>query len=117
MRVYEPGAIEVRVQATPGVRPPAGRNLPVSYDPDLGVSVVLAARKHDEAKSSRRDMSTETWAYDLAADEWRNIPSATLPFGLGMNYNMEYAHGYGAHLLVADPPGKPPEVWALKLTA
>jgi hypothetical protein len=60
-------------------------------------------------------MTAETWLYDLGADAWTRIQSATLPFGVGMNFNMDYDPDHDILLLVADPPAKPVSVFALRL--
>ena len=43
------------------------------------------------------------------------VEEATLPFGVGMNYNLEFDSGHLLLLLVAAPPGELVAVWALRL--
>ncbi len=60
-------------------------------------------------------MRAETWLYDFASDAWARVEEATLPFGVGMNYNLEFDPGHRLLLLVANPPDEPLAVWALRL--
>jgi len=50
-----------------------------------------------------------------AADAWAHVPTATLPFGCGMDYNMVYDPGHKVCLLVTGTYGQPTAVWALKV--
>ena len=43
------------------------------------------------------------------------VEEATLPFGVGMNYNLEFDSGHRLLLLMAAPPGELEAVWALRL--
>lgn len=113
--VYDPAKGEHRLMPTPGVRPPRARYLPLAYHPDLGRTVALVDRATHEGARERGDMRAETWLYDLPEDTWVRLEDATLPFGVGMNYNMEFDPGHRLLLLVADPPGEPVAVWALRL--
>jgi len=61
-------------------------------------------------------MRAETWLYDLVGDAWTRVEEATLPFGVGMNYNLEFDPGHRLLLLVAVPSDEPlAAVWALRL--
>ena len=53
--------------------------------------------------------------WDGNADAWTQLPDATLPFGCGMNYNMEYDPGHKACLLVTGGYGQPTAVWAIRV--
>ena len=52
------------------------------------------------------------WCYDLGKDAWTQIPTATLPFGCGMNCSMEHDPRHKVMLLVT---GGNPTVWALRV--
>jgi hypothetical protein len=43
------------------------------------------------------------------------MPSADLPFAVGMNYDLQYDAGNDLLWLVAAEPGRPVAVWALRL--
>lgn len=113
--VFEPSAGRAQVRTTPGLRPPGAKYPPMAYHPGLGRTVVLVDRHPDPDKKSRRTARAETWLYDAAADAWTQVEGAELPFGVAMNYNLEYDPGRDLLLLVADPPGEAVAVWALKL--
>lgn len=95
-----------------GERPPKDQHNPMEYHPKLGKTVVLVDRT--KQKDAAAEDTTETWLYDLGADAWTQVKSATLPFACGMNYNMEYDVQHDAMLLVA---GQNTAVWALRLEA
>ena len=59
--------------------------------------------------------SAETWLYDLSEDSWSQIATATLPFGCGMNYNMEYDPHHKVLLLVTGSYGTSTTVRALRI--
>ena len=111
--VYRPGSETALKMPTSGRRPPADQHNPMAYEPRLKCMVVLVDRtpKKDGAKRA----TTETWLYDLAADRWRQLPSATLPFACGMNYMMVYDPRHEALLLVAEGGQGRTAVWALKI--
>jgi hypothetical protein len=80
------------------------------FDPGSGKVVVVVDRTLAEKKAQ-----AETWLYDVAADAWTQLPNATLPFGCGMNYNMEYDPGHEVCLLVTGGYRQPTAVHALRI--
>lgn len=110
---YWPATGEHKKMPTPGVRPPKDQHCPMCFDPEAGRVVVLVDRPLDEADPKK--LQAETWLYDLAADAWSQVPTATLPFGCGMNYNLVYDPGHKACLLVTGTYGQPAAVWALRV--
>ena len=108
-----PATGEHKKMPTPGQRPPKDQHTPMCFDPEAGRTVVLVDHRLDEADPKK--VQTETWLYDLAADAWTPVPTATLPFGCGMNYNLVYDPGHRACLLVTGTYGQPTAVWALKI--
>jgi hypothetical protein len=113
--VFKPSNDEHKKMPTPGKRPPPDQHNPMCFDEINGVTVLVADRATDAAKKT---FQGETWIYDLGKDAWRQLPAATLPFGCGMNYTMEYDPNHKACLLVANAPGKfgrTVTVFALKL--
>ena len=114
--IYEPATGGHWVMPTPEPRPPRDQHAPMAYHPDAGMTVVLVDRPREKGRTDDRSkMQAETWLYDLGQDAWTRVATATLPFGLGMNYNMEYDPGHGLLVLVADAPGGTTSVWALRL--
>jgi hypothetical protein len=116
MIVYRPTTGEHRKMPTPGRRPPKDQHAPMCFDPHAARAVVVVDRL--EAGADRKAGTTETWLYDLATDSWTPVPTATLPFACGMNYNMYYDPGDGVCLLVTDVPaasGPVVAVYALRL--
>jgi hypothetical protein len=121
--IYRPGSQVVTAMPTPGVRPPRDEHAPMAYHPGLGETIVLIDRfEPGMSRENRSDARAETWAYTLGDDRWRRVGSATLPYGLGMNYHLHYDPARDLLLLVtATPPVTPggaaglPEVWALRL--
>lgn len=109
---FWPATGEHRKMPTPGERPPKDQHCPMCFEPQAGRVVVIVDRRLDEAG---KKLQAETWLYDLAADAWTHLPSATLPFGCGMNYNLVYDPGHKACLLVTGGYGQPTAVWALRL--
>ena len=101
---------------TPGERPPAAQHNPMAFHTGIAKTVVLVDRAPGNTPiPDLNEMRAETWLYDLGIDEWTQVRSATLPFGCGMNYNMEYDPVHNLLLLVANAPGQPTAVWALRL--
>jgi hypothetical protein len=101
---------------TPGQRPPQDQHTPMAFHERLGKTVVLVDRRLNENPTRNlNEMRAETWLYDLDKDVWTQVKNATLPFGCGMNYNMEYDPAHNLLLLVANAPGQPTAVWALRL--
>ena len=116
--VYRPagpgGEIEHRKMPTPGLRPPADQHNPMCFDPGLGKVVVVVDRAAEGAKPDKAT-AAETWLYDLGADAWTQVPTATLPFPCGMNYNMHYDPRHEACVLVVGQYMHPTTVYGLKL--
>jgi len=113
--VYVPETGRHEIMPAPGPRPPGASYVPMAYHPDIGRVVTVVDRAPEDGTRERRAMRAETWTYDVAGDAWARIEAATLPFGIGMNYNLEFDPGHRLLLLVADPPGEAPAVWALRL--
>lgn len=113
--VYDPASGRHRLMPTPGVRPDRARYLPLAYHPDLDRTVAVVDRAVPGKARGRAGLRAETWLYDLSGDAWTRLEGARLPFGVGMNYNLEFDPGHRLLLLVADPPGGAVAVWALRL--
>lgn len=113
--IYEPATGAHRTMPTPGPRPPGGAYVPMAYHEEIGRTVALVDRPPKSGPADRRNSHAETWLYDLSRDAWTEVEQASLPFGVGMNYNLEYDPGHRLLLLVADPPGEQVAVWALRL--
>lgn len=111
--VYEPETGLHRKMPTPGPRPPGSNYVPMAFHPGVGRTVALVRRPPGQNTPFG---VTETWQYDYSRDSWTYLEHADLPFGIGMNYNLEYDPGHELLLLVATPPDKTlPAVWALNL--
>jgi hypothetical protein len=110
--VYFTETKEAKLMPTAGARPPKDQHTPMEFHPKLGQTVVLVDRtkKKDNAEAD----SAETWLYDLVADSWTQVKTATLPFACAMNYNMEYDPQHNVMLLVTGEYS-PVIVWALRL--
>lgn len=114
--VYDPAREQQRKMPTPGDRPSKDQHIPMAFHPRLGKTVALIDEVPPGAEWRQRDKTvTQTWLYDLFEDRWEQVASATLPFGCGMNYNLEYDPGHDVLLLVTSEPGRPTSVWALRL--
>lgn len=114
--VYEPATTRHLKMKTPGKRPPADQHNPMAFHAGIAKTAVLVDRAPtDRPTPELREMQAETWLYDLGKDAWTQVESATLPFGCGMNYNMEYDPLHNLLFLVASAPDKPTAVWALRL--
>ena len=103
--VYRPEGSRLLRMTTPGERPPKDEHAPMAYHPKLAETLVLVDRF--EPGTSRRNRAkgrTETWAYNLGEDSWRYIPTAFLPFALGMNYHLHYDPRRDLLLLVTAQP-------------
>jgi len=110
---YRPATGEHRKMPTPGVRPPKDQHNPMCFDPVAARLVIVVDRALDSGTKHG-----ETWLYDLAEDNWTQLPEATLPFASGMNYTMEYDPGHKVCLLVATAPtqdGSATTVFALRV--
>ena len=101
---------------TPGPRSAGAKYVPMAYHPDIGRTVAVVDRALEDGTRDRGKMRAETWLYDFAGDAWTRVEEATLPFGLGMNYNLEFDPRHRLLLLVASPPNEPTAVWALRLS-
>ena len=110
---YWPEAQRHRRMPTPGNRPPKDQHNPMAFVPEIAQTVILVDRtvKKDGAEKD----TTETWTYDLVKDAWTHVPTATLPFACGMNYNVEYDSIHRVLLLVTGGYSRATAVWALKL--
>ena len=114
--VYDPATQQQRKMPTPAVRPPKDQHIPMAFHSRLGKTVALIDHIPSGVRWDQRDKTvTETWLYDLFVDRWEQVKSATLPFGCGMNYNLEYDPGHDVLLLVTNEPGRATSVWALRL--
>lgn len=114
--VYYLGTRRHVTMPTRGIRPPPDEHNPMAYHGRLERTVVLVDRfKLGQRSRNRSKATTETWLYDLKGDQWTQVGSATLPFGCGMNYNLEYDQLHDALYLITSVPGEPTSVWALKL--
>jgi hypothetical protein len=107
---YRMGEDQGVVMPTPGPRPPGAEALPLVYHPRLGKTVALVetGRKGDAGE-------TQTWLYSTNSDSWEQLGSTTLPFRIGINYNMVYDPNHDLLVLVANYPKEPTTVWVLRL--
>ena len=92
----------------------------MAFDPRIGKTVVVVDRviaSPDATPAQRRKARrrAEVWLYDLGKDAWQQVPTATLPVGCGMNYNMEYDPHHKVLLLVTGTYGKSTTVRALRV--
>lgn len=106
---------EYKMMPTPGDRPPKDQHNPMAFHPKLGKTAILVDHVLERDGRKVTKARTETWLYDLGVDEWERVETATLPFGCGMNYNMEYDPEHGVLLLVTGSYGDATRVWALRL--
>lgn len=104
-----------KLMPTPGDRPPKDQHNPMAYEARLGQTVIVVDRTLPGEPRGKPARQAETWLYDLANDKWTRIDSATLPFGVGMNYNMEYDPAHGCLLLITGDGAAPTTVWALRI--
>lgn len=95
---------------TPGLRPPGAESAPLVYHPGIKRVVALVERRASGGQSS-----TETWLYTTADDIWQRVQTATIPFAIGMNYDMVYDPNHELLVLVANYPKEPVAVWVLRL--
>lgn len=107
--VYDPAAAAIRHQPTPGIRPPKDEHVPLAFHPRLGKMVALVDRARAGGEMA------ETWLYDYYQDAWAPVATATLPFALGMNYDLVYDPRHDALYLVTEQPAGRTSVWALRL--
>ena len=114
--IYDPVTKQQNKMPTPGLRPPKDQHIPMAYHPGLSKTIALVDRIPAGVHWQQRERTTaETWVYDYKSDGWQQVVSATLPFGCGMNYNLEYDPGHEVLLLVSSEPGRATSVWALRL--
>lgn len=113
--VYDPIAWQHRAAPTPAPRPRGTSYMPMAYYAKIGRTVAIVDRPPEQESADRRQNRAETWLYDVPSDAWTRATGADLPFGLGMNFNLEYDPGHNILLLVADPPDEPVAIWALRL--
>lgn len=108
--IYDPSTRRDRIMPTPGVRPPRFQHMPMALHERKGVVVLVVDRTLEPTPG----VGAETWVYDPDADRWTRIARATLPFAVGMNYNLHYDPLHEVLLLVSEADGVT-GVWALKL--
>jgi hypothetical protein len=116
--VYQVETKEHKKMPTPGVRPPKDQHTPMCYEAGLKKTVVIVDR--GGGVDSTKEGKAETWLYDLASDSWQQIPTATLPFGCGMNYDFHYDPLHKVCLLVTEDmtkSGWPVTVYAIRIEA
>jgi hypothetical protein len=107
---YRRGEKKGRKMPTPGLRPPGAESPPLVYHPGIQRVVALVKRRKKNAPGS-----TETWLYSTRDDAWSRLETATLPFDIGMNYDMVYDPRHELLVLVANMRGEPTAVWVLRL--
>jgi hypothetical protein len=111
IEVFFPATGKHQIMPTRGIRPAKDQHNPMVFHPRLGRTIVVVDHQLDGGKRT----IAETWLYDLAVDAWSQITTATLPFGCGMNYNLEYDSQRDRVVLVAGGGGRPTTVWSLKI--
>lgn len=107
---YRVGEDSARLMPTPGVRPPGADSAPLVYHPGIKKIVALVENKRGNAGEV-----TETWLYSTRGDAWEPLETASIPFAVGMNYDMVYDPNHGLLVLVANLPKEPTAVWVLRL--
>jgi hypothetical protein len=112
IEAYWPASGEHKLMPTPGDRPAKDQHSPMAFHAGIGQTVVVVDRNLTPDVKDHPKFQAETWLYDLSGDCWTEIPTATLPFGLGMNYNLQYDPRHQCLLLVT---GGNPTVWALRI--
>jgi hypothetical protein len=112
--VYEPGSRRHRRMPTPGLRPPKAQFRPMAFHEALGETVVMFDSPAPQPALPGPG-TAETWLYDLGRDAWTRVEEATLPFRVGMNYNMVYDPSAAVLLLVVGDAAMPTAVWGLRL--
>lgn len=117
IEAFWPGTGEHKLMPTPGVRPAKDQHNPMAFHARLGQTVVVVDRNLTPDPKDKPKLQAETWLYDLGRDAWMQVKAATLPFGCGMNYNMEYDPAHDCLLLVTGGGwgGANTTVWALKI--
>lgn len=107
---YRRGEKKGRKMPTPGLRPPGAESPPLVYHPGIQRVVALVKRRKKNTPGS-----TETWLYSTRDDAWSRLETATLPFDIGMNYDMVYDPRHDLLVLVANMRHEPTAVWVLRL--
>lgn len=107
---FRRGEKKGRKMPTPGLRPPGAESPPLVYHPGVQRVVALVKRRKKNAPGS-----TETWLYSTRDDAWSRLENATLPFDIGMNYDMVYDPRNELLVLVANMRDEPTAVWVLRL--
>ena len=114
--IYDPRSRTQRRMPTRGIRPPEDQHVPMAFHPGIGETVVVVDRVPSGTKRpSRTAIRAETWLYNVRQDVWTKVKDGDLPFGCGMNYNLEYDPLHDVLLLVTSEPDGPTSVWALRL--
>ncbi len=112
VEVFTPKTGKHQIMPASGVRPPKDQHNPMAFHPGIGQSVVIVDHKLDQKQTV-----AETWLYDLGEDSWSQITTATLPFGCGMNYNLEYDARHDRLLLVTGGSRQATAVWGLRIAS
>ena len=107
---YRRGAKAGMRMQTPGNRPAGDQSVPLVYHPGIQRVTALVERNEGGAPAV-----TETWLYATADDTWKRLETASLPFAIGMNYDMVYDPNHELLVLVANLKGDPLAVWVLRL--
>jgi len=110
IEAYFPATKKHQLMPTPGERPPKDQHNPMAFHPRLGETVVIVDRQRSDHQTV-----AETWLYDLGKDAWSQLRTAMLPFGCGMNYNLEYDSHRNRLLLVTGGNRQATTVWELKI--
>lgn len=115
--IYTPGAMAGErghwEERTPSGDPcPVDTAIPVAYDSDNGVFLLVPDNPPGEGED--RPSSSSTFVYDLDTNRYIRLPHADMP-ALGMNYMMTYDPSNKVFLLITGDWRRPPAVWALHL--
>ena len=110
IEVFYPADGKHQVMPTRGTRPPKDQHNPMAFNASIGKTVVVVDHKLDD-----RQTVAETWLYDLSRDAWTQLTTATLPFGCGMNYNLEYDQRHDQMLLVTGGYRQTTTGWAMRI--
>jgi hypothetical protein len=117
IEAFWPDSGEHKLMSTAGDRPAKDQHAPMAFHARLGQTVVVVDRNLTPEEKNKPKLQAETWLYDLGKDAWTPVKPATLPFGCGMNYNMEYDPAHDCLLLVTGSGwgGAVTTVWALRI--
>lgn len=107
----QPSGQTPQAMPTPGVRPPGDQSVPLAYHEGIQRVVALVESQDKE------QAATQTWLYATRQDRWQQLKSATLPFRVGMNYNLVYDPDNNVLWLVARAHAEKPwlAVWVLRM--